>query len=504
MMDEISDWFRWERLSTIHSLFIPLEAAMKPLRHYFGRSWPLTILVYTKNRVLWCNKISELHSLGQEMIKYYSIKSNERKLLQDVRRETKNLKEVFSLIRRLDLRTLSNKKLLQLYQRFRRIYINWYKLGWTTEPVEIAGERLLRNILKSKKSDKYTMLTLTHPTRITFTLSYQLKLLELLRRILEDKNIRVRPGSPAFTLDYLKRTSPKVFSLLRKHSRRFFWMGNNYYEVRVLDEGFFLEEIKKLYKKTREPEKEIEKIHRELKQLKQDKSRIFANLHFSKEEKRIVGLIELFGWLKDFRKRYIMEADHCLDLLLVEIGKRSSLSKREMRYTLPSDIPLLLKGGDLKGELSGRMKNCIVVWPEHSDTYEFYTGKKAKERERGLFKIKFKRKAKEIRGIVASKGKARGVARVILQPNKAMSMKKGDILVTTMTSPEFTFAIEKAAAIVTDEGGITCHAAIISREKGIPCVIATKEATRLIHSGALIEVDADNGVVRILNNINDK
>lgn len=75
-------------------------------------------------------------------------------------------------------------------------------------------------------------------------------------------------------------------------------------------------------------------------------------------------------------------------------------------------------------------------------------------------------------------------------------MEKGEILVTVMTSPDFMVAAKKAAAIVTDEGGITCHAAIVSREMKIPCIIGTKIATKVLKDGDIVEVDADKGVVR--------
>ena len=65
-----------------------------------------------------------------------------------------------------------------------------------------------------------------------------------------------------------------------------------------------------------------------------------------------------------------------------------------------------------------------------------------------------------------------------------------------MTFPSFIAAMEKAAAFVTDEGGILCHAAIVSREMNKPCVIATKIATKIFKDGDLVEVDADKGVVR--------
>ena len=75
----------------------------------------------------------------------------------------------------------------------------------------------------------------------------------------------------------------------------------------------------------------------------------------------------------------------------------------------------------------------------------------------------------------------------------------GDILVTGMTRPEFVPLMKKASAIITDEGGLTCHAAIISRELNIPCIIGTKIATQVLQDGDMVEVDADKGIIRILN-----
>lgn len=106
--------------------------------------------------------------------------------------------------------------------------------------------------------------------------------------------------------------------------------------------------------------------------------------------------------------------------------------------------------------------------------------------------------AGEISGIPASPGKATGTARVILDPENVKKFQKGDILVTEMTSPKFTPFIGKAAAIVTDEGGTLCHAAIVSREYGIPAVVGTRNATKVLKDGDLVEVDAESGVVRKL------
>lgn len=104
-----------------------------------------------------------------------------------------------------------------------------------------------------------------------------------------------------------------------------------------------------------------------------------------------------------------------------------------------------------------------------------------------------------ISGQSGSTGKVQGRVRIIKNIHtEESSFVSGEVLVTGMTRPEFVPLMKKAIAIVTDEGGITCHAAIVSRELGLPCVIGTKIATQVLHDGDLVEVDADNGVVRIL------
>ncbi len=104
----------------------------------------------------------------------------------------------------------------------------------------------------------------------------------------------------------------------------------------------------------------------------------------------------------------------------------------------------------------------------------------------------------EVKGRVACKGFARGKVRIILSARNLSTFKEGEILVTEMTEPNFVPIMHKAAAIVTDEGGITSHAAIISRELGIPCIVGTQFATKVFKDGDLVEVDAEKGVVRKL------
>ncbi|KKP64257.1 MAG: PEP-utilizing enzyme, mobile domain protein [Candidatus Moranbacteria bacterium GW2011_GWF2_34_56] len=104
----------------------------------------------------------------------------------------------------------------------------------------------------------------------------------------------------------------------------------------------------------------------------------------------------------------------------------------------------------------------------------------------------------EISGICAYSGTVHGKIRKIILKNDISKIKKGEILLTHMTSPDFLSAFKKAIAVITDEGGATCHAAITSRELKKPCIVGTKIATQVLKDGDLVEVDADEAVVRIL------
>jgi pyruvate,water dikinase len=100
-----------------------------------------------------------------------------------------------------------------------------------------------------------------------------------------------------------------------------------------------------------------------------------------------------------------------------------------------------------------------------------------------------------VQGQGASPGIAIGKVAIIRDVKDTGSVKEGDILVTRMTNPDMVPAMKKVAAIVTDEGGMTCHAAIVSRELGTPAVVGTKNATSLLHAGQLVTVDGERGLI---------
>jgi pyruvate,water dikinase len=100
-----------------------------------------------------------------------------------------------------------------------------------------------------------------------------------------------------------------------------------------------------------------------------------------------------------------------------------------------------------------------------------------------------------LKGLGASPGHATGTVKIVSNVAELNKVEKGNILVTVMTNPDYVPAMQRAVAIVTDEGGITAHAAIVSREMGIPAVVGTKSATKILHDNDIITVDGSSGLV---------
>jgi pyruvate,water dikinase len=100
-----------------------------------------------------------------------------------------------------------------------------------------------------------------------------------------------------------------------------------------------------------------------------------------------------------------------------------------------------------------------------------------------------------VRGLAGAPGRSSGAVRVLRTPAHGVQLRDGEILVAPMTNPDWLPTIKRASAIVTESGGITCHAAIVARELGVPCVVGARSATELLHDGVVVTVDGGSGTV---------
>jgi phosphoenolpyruvate synthase/pyruvate phosphate dikinase len=205
--------------------------------------------------------------------------------------------------------------------------------------------------------------------------------------------------------------------------------------------------------------------------------------------------------LTKFYRRYAqIRALYEMRRAFKEIARRFGITLNQARFMLTPEYEKLLTQGnfDLK-QLAEREKFCVLY--SEKDYDEIFLGGEARALAASA-EEKHDYAAKELKGQCASIGATPGVVRghvkIISSPKDLPKMKNGDVLVAIATNPDVVPAMKKAAAIVTDQGGVTCHAAIVSRELGIPCVIGTKHATKILRDGDEVEVDAAKGTVKKL------
>lgn len=189
-----------------------------------------------------------------------------------------------------------------------------------------------------------------------------------------------------------------------------------------------------------------------------------------------------------------------IGLLLKEAGKRFGSKMIDLFFYTYDEIIELFNGRKVRKDIIAKRKKGYALISLKNRKI-LLTGKKFEKLYKEI--VIQTKKVKELSGQTAMKGRVRGKIRVILHNKRNISkevakFRKGEILVTEMTRPDTVLACRKAAAIITDEGGITSHAAIISRELKIPCVIGTKTATQVLKDGDLVEVNKVKGIVRII------
>lgn len=216
-----------------------------------------------------------------------------------------------------------------------------------------------------------------------------------------------------------------------------------------------------------------------------------------KKEIDFFKLVRELAYIKDMRDEYRRKGIYNIQPFFSEISGRVRVSRKELAYFSQEEILEALKGVAKlsKAEAVKRQKGFLIYYDKKlcvtsniKEIKKFTSGKIDDK----IFV------EDQIRGIVASRGNARGTVKIILNVKDLAKVNKGDIMITITTHPDFIPAMHNAQAIVTDEGGITCHAAIISRELKIPCIVGTRIATKVLKDSDLVKVDAERGTIKIL------
>lgn len=291
-------------------------------------------------------------------------------------------------------------------------------------------------------------------------------------------------------LELLKIAAGKDRTKLRDHARKYAWIPVYEPLDKAWTEADFLDHLEQI----ENPESEIiksENTHKENLTAYQK----YLNTIEDEDFKKLVEIVHHFSYLKEMRDDYRRKAYWLLRPFLTKLAVFIGLSFDELNFLSLDEVSeSILNGKSVvsERELLARQESYAYILEDGK--LKIYSGKEAAK----LGKKMLPKTDSELKGMIASRGVAKGKVSIIYHQGEFAKFKEGDILVTTMTHPEFLPIMKKASAIVTDEGGITCHAAIVTRELGIPCIIGTKNATKVLNDGDSVEVDAENGIVKII------
>ncbi|NQU98500.1 hypothetical protein HQ533_03465 [Candidatus Woesearchaeota archaeon] len=335
----------------------------------------------------------------------------------------------------------------------------------------------ISNIIKkySNESDiNRTLPILTAPKRLSEIQKETIEFFEMKQKLCENKTINNK--------------------LITTHISKWGWLGDHNYIGSfwtVKDINLRIEESK-----NKNSSKEVSNIKQDLENAKKEYQTVTKKWNLTQEEKDLIELAKEFVYFRTFRFDMLFYSEFLVQNLLLEIAKRLKLDYRNLMFLSPSEINDLItnnKDNNFKEEILRRKESYAIILKNCK--LEIYSGK---ETEKFIESKKENSLTKELKGNIAFLGIVKGIVRVITDRKQFKNFNPGEILVTPMTTPDFVPLMRSCSAIVTDEGGITCHAAIVSREMKKPCIIGTKIATQILKDGDLVEVNAKKGVVRIL------
>jgi phosphohistidine swiveling domain-containing protein len=411
---------------------------------------------------------------------------------------------------RIDLKKLSDKELGRMYLEL----VNWQERAHqhalaTTWYLDSDGEDFSKLLLEKTRefchlsgekinfADAFSALT-TSPKE-TLAMKEEKEILQILAMVQGNR----KAGQIFAKLRNYKKIpgniSPGITKAIERHFEKWRWLAFNYmgpaYEI-----DFFVGMLSDLAKQKTKAKEELKKKGKWPGKIRKKRVKIFKSLKIGREWQKIYDIAADIVNLKGYRKDICFHGFFVMDFMLREMSRRLGLARNQMYLLTFQEIGgIFLKNKKITADEINK-RNKFTIMDYKNGKVRIFTGDKAKKYYSGvkIEKEKIDKNASEFRGTCACSGQVKGIVRLVNEVKDIPKMKKGDVMVAHTTFPNLVPAMKLASAIVTEDGGMTCHAAIIARELGTPCITGIKIATKVLKDGDLVEVDADKGVVRIL------
>jgi phosphohistidine swiveling domain-containing protein len=211
-------------------------------------------------------------------------------------------------------------------------------------------------------------------------------------------------------------------------------------------------------------------------------------------DETLTKLLPVFKDARIYSEPVYSRTESFFRALAKAISKKIGYKEESLTCLIQEELEAYLAKGILPAESMLEERHEISILLFTNKKLNIVTGKRAIKLEKSLQK----KNENEIKGTIAYNGRISGRCRIIHDPFAKNDFQEGDILITGMTRPEFIPLMEKASAIVTDAGGMLCHAAITAREMKKPCIVGTERVTKTFKDGDYIEVDAYEGIIKKL------
>tara|TARA_Y100000310_G_C20689133_1_gene821035 strand:+ start:2171 stop:3601 length:1431 start_codon:yes stop_codon:yes gene_type:complete len=375
-----------------------------------------------------------------------------------------------------DLKSLSNKNLLESFEKsFEQIGLMECFMSYrgTIQLAEILEEKVKQILAKKlNKLNKLELLEeffliLSKPSEESYMIRYKNDLLKAKISMNQSNNTKI------------------INNLLMNYS----WIGCSMFSGAPLTKEKIIQGLDQL----KDPQTELRKYEKDkdlhLKKFK----KIVKDLNFNQDEKKLIHNLQNWFHLRTYARDIINNVITNNMPLLFEIAERASISKQNIPYLIKDEILNIfsLPRKELLSNIVKRKKKWAALVINDKVTFFAENISQLKEKE----KIE---PTNVIKGKIAAKGYVKAPVILMNDASELDKIKPNHILVTPMTTTDYTPILNKLAGIITDEGGLTCHAAIVSRELNIPCIIGTQVATKLLKDNQLVELNANKGIVKIL------
>ena len=443
---------------------------------------------------------------------FETLKKEPKKISEYIKKCDETFKILEKVVIRLDFinfEKLSNKELLEEFAKFNEALSKFWVYSLFVEPYDPYIDRVylpkFEKLIKDKSKARESFSILTLPLELSFVAKQHLDLIKIIFKFMNNKerNILSSSKNPDYLADITFR-NPELLKALTEHQQKHHWTQSSYASAEPLTIDDFLGFIREIIlEKSEKVSQEYDKLENQQKELSKKQEKLINELKLSKETVIEIEHIRKATELKDERKRMILMMLNPFFRFIEEFAKRANIDYRLIGYASIVDIPKILEK-NFNIEILQQRRDSGVMVAGKNNQFTKFVGNDASIIKSKILPEQSTLNSIELHGNTASRGgkdSIIGKVRIILEP-KEKTIKDDEILVTSMTRPDFVPLMKKAAAVITDEGGITCHAAIVARELNKPCIIGTQNASKVLKDGDEVELRLNHGVVKILKKTN--